>query len=283
MKPVPFDYVKPSSIDAACALLDEHPDAVPLAGGQSLLAMLNMRLVTPSHLIDIGGLSELNVIAVGDGWLRLGALVRHCDIANSEQVAAAAPLLAEAVAHIGYPAIRNRGTIGGSLALADPAAELPACVLALGGRLEVVSRDANRRVDATDFFLGPFETALRPGELLVAVQVPVRRPGDRSGFGELARRHGDYALAGLAAHGRFDGARAADLRLAFFGVGDRPVLARAAARALEGASFTGAAIRDAVAKLAEDIEPVGQPGCGKATKLHLAGVLATRVLRGMAP
>ena len=283
MKPVPFDYIKPASIDVACALLGEHPDAVPLAGGQSLVAMLNMRLVTPSLLIDIGGLSELNEIAVADGWLRLGALVRQCDIANAEPVAAAAPLLVEAVAHIGHPAIRNRGTIGGSLALADPAAELPACVLALGGRLEAVSRDGRRRVDAVDFFQGPFQTALRPGELLAAVEVTIRRPGDRSGFDELARRHGDYALAGLAAHGRFDGARVADLRLAFFGIADRPMLAPAAARALAGAPITAATIRDAVVKLAEDIEPVGQPGCGKATKLHLAGVLASRVLRRMAP
>lgn len=282
MKPAPFDYVRPSSIDEALAFLREHPDAVVLAGGQSLVPMLNMRLVAPTHVVDIGTLPGLREISVKDGRLRMGALLRHCDIAASQAIVEAAPLFKDAALHIGHPAIRNRGTIGGSLALADPAAELPACLLALGGRVEIEGPDGSRHVEAADFFTGAFETALRPGELLRAVEVPVLAPGYRSGFDELARRHGDYALAGLAAHGRIDAGRAFDLRLAFFAAGDRPVLAAAAAGKLEGEVLSAANIANAVSVLAEDIKPIGQPGCGAETKLHLCGVLTKRVLGRMA-
>ncbi len=283
LKPAPFDYVRPSSIDEALAFLREHPDAVVLAGGQSLVPMLNMRLVAPTHVVDIGTLPGLREISVKDGRLRMGALLRHCDIAASQAIVEAAPLFKDAALHIGHPAIRNRGTIGGSLALADPAAELPACLLALGGRVEIEGPDGSRQVEAADFFTGAFETALRPGELLRAVEVPVLAPGYRSGFDELARRHGDYALAGLAVHGRIDAGRAFDLRLAFFAAGDRPVLAAAAAGKLEGEVLSAANIANAVSVLAEDIEPIGQPGCGAETKLHLCGVLTKRVLGRMAP
>ena len=254
----------------ALAFRGEHQDAVVLAGGQSLVPMLNMRLVTPSHVVDIRALPGLREISVEAGWLRMGALVRHSDVAASPMIAGMAPLLQEAVLHIGHPAIRNRGTIGGSLALADPAAELPACVLALGGR--------TRYVEAADFFTGTFETALRPGELLRAVEVPVPTLGYRSAFDELARRHGDYALAGLAAHGRIDGGRVFDLRLAFFATSDRPVLAAAVAQKLEGADLSAAKIEGAVVALGDDIQTIGQPGCGAQTKLHHCRVLAKRVL-----
>jgi carbon-monoxide dehydrogenase medium subunit len=283
VKPAPFDYLKPSSVDEALALLDHHPDAVVLAGGQSLLPMLNMRLATPSHVVDIGGLADLKMISLDDGRLRLGALVRHCDLATSPVVAGAAALLRDAALHIGHPAIRNRGTIGGSLALADPAAELPACLLALGGRIEIVGPDGRRMVEAGDFFNGAFATALHPGELLCAVEVPVPGPAYHSRFSELARRHGDYALAGLAAHGRIEDGRVYDLRLAFFGAGDRPVLAATAARKLEGEALTEANIAAAAATLGEDIQALGQPGCGAETKLHHCGVLARRVLAQLAP
>jgi carbon-monoxide dehydrogenase medium subunit len=244
--------------------------------------MLNMRLVTPSHVVDIGALPGLKEVSVVDGWLRMGALLRHCDVATSPIIAEVAPLLGQAVLHIGHPAIRNRGTIGGSLAMADPAAELPACLLALGGRVEIVGPAGRRRVDGAQFFTGAYETALQPGELLSAVEVPVAAPGYRSGFGELARRHGDYALAGLAAHGRIDDGRVFDLRLAFFAAGDRPTLATAAAGRLEGKDLSAANIADAVAALGQDIQPVGQPGCGAETKLHHCGVLAKRVLGQLA-
>ncbi|MDE0729224.1 MAG: xanthine dehydrogenase family protein subunit M, partial [Alphaproteobacteria bacterium] len=253
-----------------------------LAGGQSLVPMLNMRLVTPSHVVDIRALPGLREISVEAGWLRMGAVVRHSDVAASPTIAGMAPLLQEAVLHIGHPAIRNRGTIGGSLALADPAAELPACVLALGGRIAIEARDGTRHVEAADFFTGTFETALRPGELLRAVEVPVPTLGYRSAFDELARRHGDYALAGLAAHGRIDGGRVFDLRLAFFAAGDKPALAVTAAQFLEGKTLSEANIDEAVALIGDDIHPIGQPGCGEQTKLHHCGVLAKRALSRMA-
>ena len=282
MKPAAFNYVRPASMDAALALLGEHTDAVVLAGGQSLLPMLNMRLLAPSHVVDITALPELTEVSVQDGRLRMGALLRHCELASSQLIAEAAPLLRDAAHHIGHPAIRNRGTIGGSLALADPAAELPACLLALGGRVEIVGVDGKREVEAADFFTGTFETALRPGEILRAVEVPVIDPGYRSDFSELARRHGDYALAGLAAHGRIDDGRVRDLRLAFFGASDKPVLASTAARKLEGAVLTEANIEAAAATLGDDFEAIGQPGCGAQTKLHHCGVLARRALSRLA-
>ncbi len=282
MKPAPFNYIKPSSIGDALAALGEHPEAVLLAGGQSLLPMLNMRLVAPSHVIDIGALPAMNEVSIADGWLRMGALLRHCDLAASPTVAEAAPLLQAAARHIGHPAIRNRGTIGGSLALADPAAELPACLLALGGRLVIEGLDGERVVEAAAFFTGTFETALRRDEILRAVEVPVLAPKYRSEFHELARRLGDYALVGLAAHGQIDNGGVHDLRLAFFAVGDKPALAVAAARSLEGKSLSEANIAAAVALLADDIHPIGQPGYGERTKLHHCGVLVKRALSRMA-
>ena len=278
MKPAAFDYVKPSSVDEALSLLGEHPDAVVLAGGQSLLPMLNMRLVAPSHVVDIAAIPDLKTISLQDGTLRIGALACHSDLASSPQILEAVPLLSEAVLHIGHPAIRNRGTIGGSLSLADPAAELPACLLALDGSVEIVGPDGSRVVPASNFFTGTFETALKPGELLSAVEIPVPADGYRSGFSELARRHGDYALAGLAAFGRVDGGSVHDLRLAFFAVGDRPMLATATAQKLEGQKLTPETIASAIGNLGKDIQVIGQPGCGVQTKLQHCGVLTRRVL-----
>lgn len=282
MKPAAFDYLRPTSVGEVLAVLDEHPDAVVLAGGQSLLPMLNMRLVAPSHVVDIGALPGMNEVSLQDGRLRMGALLRHCELATSPVIAQAAPLLRDAALHIGHPAIRNRGTIGGSLALADPAAELPACLLTLGGRVEIEGLEGSRFVEAGDFFLGTFETALGPGELLRAVEVPVQVSGYRSEISELARRHGDYALAGLAAHGRIDEGRIFDLRLAYFAAGDRPLLATGVAQKLDGEPLSEANIAAAVAALGEDIHPVGQAGCSAQTKLHHCGVLTKRLLSRMA-
>ena len=282
MKPTPFNYVRPFTIEDALAKLDEYPDAVILAGGQSLVAMLNMRLVAPSHVVDIGELSELKEVSVDGDWLRLGALVRHCDIVASQIISKAAPLLKEAALHIAHPAIRNRGTIGGSLALADPAAELPACLIALGGQLEIEGLNDTRNMDAADFFTGSFETELQRSEIIRTVKVPVLAPGYRTEFDELARRHGDYALAGLAALGRIDNGCVYDLRLAYFAAGEKPALAIAAARNLEGKELSEANIEEAVALIGNDILPVGQPGCSEQTKLHHCSVLAKRVLYRMA-
>lgn len=276
MKPAQFGYLRPADVDAAVAALAAHPDAAVLAGGQSLMAMLNMRLAAPSHLIDISRLGALRGASLSGDTLRLGALTRHADLIATADVAQAAPMLAKAARALAHPAIRNRGTIGGSLALADPAAELPACVLALDASIEAAGADGARRIAAADFFQGPFETALRPGELLTAIEIP--RPADDAvwSYDKLARRNGDYALAGLALTGRRAGDRLTDLRIAAFGVADRPVLCAGAARELASGDIDAA-----VAALAGDIAPVDQPGCSGATKLHLTGVLLRRAIAGL--
>ena len=230
MKPAPFAYAKAASLNEAIGLLGEKPDAKLLAGGQSLIATLNMRLSAPSLLVDINGLDELRGIRRKDGMIEIGAMTRHIEAERSKDIADHAPLIAKAMPHIGHPAIRNRGTIGGSIAFADPAAELPACLLALGGELVITGPQGSRDVKADDFFKGLFETALTPHDVLTAIRVPAADAGTRSGFAEFARRHGDYAMVGLAAAARADGKGLRDVRLAFFGVGATPVRARDAER-----------------------------------------------------
>jgi aerobic carbon-monoxide dehydrogenase medium subunit len=271
VKPAPFAYAKARSLDHAIALLDGTAEAKILAGGQSLMPALNMRLSAPSLLIDINGISELGLIAQRNGQLELGALVRHVEIENSPEVARLAPLLGKAVPHIAHPAIRNRGTIGGSIAFADPAAELPACLLALGGEIEIAGRAGKRSVAADAFFKGLFETALVPGEIITAIRIPAAQPQDQFGFAELARRLGDYALVGLAAATHRDGTRKA-IRLAYFGVGTTPVRARTAEAALADGNLDAA-----VAALAGDLEPSSDVHASAAAKQHLAGVLLRRV------
>src|SRR6185437_1655517 len=221
VKPAPFAYQKARSLDEAIALLAEK-DAKLLAGGQSLIATLNMRLSSPALLIDINGISGLDAIALKSGSVEIGALARHVQVERSEVVAKQAPLIARAMPHIGHPAIRNRGTLGGSIAFADPAAELPACLLALDGEIEATGPKGKRSIKAQDFFKGLFETALAPQEVLTGVRLPAATKNTRTGFAELARRHGDYAMVGLAASARADGKRLSDVRLAYFGVGDIP-------------------------------------------------------------
>jgi carbon-monoxide dehydrogenase medium subunit len=230
---------------------------------------LNMRLSAPPLLVDINGVSELARIAQPNGQIELGGLVRHAQAEHSQDVARLAPLLSKAIPHIAHPAIRNRGTIGGSIALADPAAELPACLLALGGEIEIAGRAGRRTVAADTFFKGLFETALAPGEIISAIRIPVAQPRDRFGFAELARRHGDYALVGLAAAAR---AEPPAIRLAYFGVGTTPVRARTAETALAGGDLDAA-----VAALAGDLEPNGDVHASAAAKRHLAAVLLRRV------
>jgi len=263
MKAAPFAYAKPSSVVETLDLLERHGDSARvLAGGQSLIPSLNMRLSSPALLVDIGALAELRTIAVKDGRLSIGALVTHAALERSPEVARHVPLLAEAVPHVAHAAIRNRGTLGGSLALADPAAEYPACALALDAQLVVRSSKGERRVRAQDFFRGLFETDLRRGEILVAAEFPLAKPGDRSAFLELARRHGDYAIVGLAAF------RGAETRLAFLNVGPTAVLARGAA--------SKKTLAEAKAALKSDLSPTPDLYNSAATKLHLAGVLLER-------
>jgi aerobic carbon-monoxide dehydrogenase medium subunit len=283
VKPAPFAYVKAASLDQVFDLLMQHGDeARLLAGGQSLVAALNLRLSMPALLIDINGLDELAGIALDDGGLRMGALTRQRTVEDSDEVARHAPLLKMAMPHIGHPAIRNRGTIGGSIALADPAAELPACAVALGAQIELRGSEGRRTVEADRFFRGLYETDLSPGEVVTAVTIPKRAPGYRSAIAELARRHGDYAMVGLAAHARVDGRTLGDARLVFFGVSAKPVLAQAASAAIDGSEVDDASVAAAQKALAGDLQPIGDLHASAATKLHLAGVLTARVLRQLA-
>ena len=275
MKPAPFGFAKARSVDEAIALLSTHADARLLAGGQSLIATLNMRLSAPKLLIDINAIDDLKRIAIKDGMVEIGALVRHAQAERSAEIARHAPLVALALPHIAHPAIRNRGTIGGSIAFADPAAELPACLLALGGEAVIANATGRRKVAADAFFTGLFETALGFGDILTAVRVPAAKPESRYGFAELARRHGDYAMVGLAAAARAEGQSLKDVRLAFFGVDATPVRAHAAEDAIEHGE-------DAAAALADDLDPQGDVQASGAAKKHLAGVLLRRVTAQLA-
>jgi carbon-monoxide dehydrogenase medium subunit len=204
LKPAPFAYAKARSVAHAIELL-ANDDARLLAGGQSLIATLNMRLSEPALLVDINAIGGLDRIVLKNAHVEIGALVRHAQAERSTEIARAAPLIALALPHIGHPAIRNRGTVGGSLAFADPAAELPACVVALDGEIEIVGPQGQLTVKADDFFKRLFETALTPRDVLTAIRVPAAGADTRVGFAEFARRHGDYAMVGLAACARADG------------------------------------------------------------------------------
>jgi len=278
MKAPRFAYARPASVAEALALLDKHKDdARVLAGGQSLVPMLNFRVAAPKVLIDINRIAALSGIKVTKSQVRIAALVRHVELERSAEIAKHLPLVASAMPHIAHPAIRNRGTFGGSCALADPAAELPACAIALGATFVVAGKKGERRIAAEDFFKGLYATALKTGELLVAAEFPLPKAGYASAFGELARRHGDYAMVGAAVHGSTQGGRFSDMRVVFFGVGDRPQRAASFERALEGQPASAKAIDGALAKI--DLEARADLHASAATKLHLAKVLAGRVLK----
>ncbi len=279
MKAPRFAYARPASVAEALALLAEHKgDARVLAGGQSLVPMMNFRLAAPKVLVDINRIAGLTGIKVSKNHLHIGALTRQVELERSADIARHLPLIAAAMPHIAPPAIRNRGTFGGSCALGDPAAELPACALALGATFVVAGKKGERRIAAEDFFKGLYATALKAGELIVAAEFPLPKPGYASAFGELARRHGDYAMVGIAAHGSRKGGKFSDMRVAFFGVGDRPQRATGLEKALEGRSD----VDGALARLDADLAPRGDLHASAAMKLHLAKVLAGRVLRELA-
>jgi aerobic carbon-monoxide dehydrogenase medium subunit len=257
LKAPSFAYAKPRTLAEALELLARHGEGARiLAGGQSLIPTLNMRLSSPEILIDITGLPGLNEIKSNGKSVKIGALVTHAQIEKSAEIRKHVPLLAQAVPHIAHAAIRNRGTLGGSLALADPAAEYPACAVALDAVFTISSPKGERRVKATEFFKGLFETDLKPGEILTAAEFPA---GGKSAFLELTRRHGDYAIIGLAAH---------DSRFVFFNAGPIPMLARNASKEKT--------IDRAKEALKKDLNPPADLYNTSATKLHLAGVLLER-------
>jgi carbon-monoxide dehydrogenase medium subunit len=279
MKPAPFDYHRPASLAETFALLERYgDDGRILAGGQSLVPALNMRLATPRAIIDINRLPGLDEIRATPEGLVVGALVRHETLETSPVVREQAPLLALAAPHVGHAAIRTRGTLGGSLALADPAAELPACAVALDALIRVEGRRGRREVPAERFFRGVYTTVLEPGEIVVEALLPRAAPGWRVGFEEVARRHGDFALAGLAARARVERGTLADSRFVFFGVGGAPVRARRAEDALAGRRPDADALAAARRALDADLDPPGDLHGSPALRRHLAGVLLGRVV-----
>jgi carbon-monoxide dehydrogenase medium subunit len=280
MKPAPFEYHRPASLAETFDLLDRYgDDGRLLAGGQSLVPALNLRLATPRAVIDINRIPDLDGIRVTGEGLVIGALVRQEALERSPLVREHAPLIAAAVPHVGHSAIRARGTIGGSLALADPAAELPACAVALGATIRAGRRGGSRDIAADDFFRGIYTTALAPGEIVTEILLPRPAAGWRWGFEELARRHGDFALAGLAAGARVAGPGVvAEARLVFFGVGPRPVRARRAEAALAGRRADAEALAAAGRALDGDLDPPGDVHGSPALRLHLARVLLSRVV-----
>jgi aerobic carbon-monoxide dehydrogenase medium subunit len=276
MKASAFSYARATSVANALELLAAYGDkAKVLSGGQSLMPAMNLRLISPELIVDIGEIAELRGIAVRGGVLSIGALTRHVDLLKSPEIAAHAPLLTEAVAHVAHPAIRNRGTLGGSLAHADPASELPASMVALNATIVIRGQTGERRIAAGDFFTGIYETALSAQELLIAVEVPVAQKKSAYFFHEFARRRGDYAIAGLAAQAIVQGGLFTDLRMAYFAVGDRPILVKAAGK-LVNIGVTPAVLAEASATLGEELDPQGDQQASAAMRRHLAKILLAR-------
>jgi len=280
-----FDYAKPASLAEAFDLLERHGDeAKLLAGGQTLMATLNMRLSQPGILIDITGLANLAALSgirAEAGRVSVGALTTHRQIERSELIAQQVTMLAQAVPHIAHIAIRNVGTFGGSIAFADPAAEYPVCAVALNADIVLVSRQGERRVPARQFFKALYETDLKPGEMVARAEFAAQPPGYRSVFMELARRHGDYAIVGVAAHAKVTGNLLSDVSLAYLGMGGIPMLARKAMAALEGKAYAPDTVAAAQAALAGELDPSDDLYSTTATKLHLARVLTGRALAAL--
>jgi carbon-monoxide dehydrogenase medium subunit len=281
MKASAFSYARATSVANALELLVAYGDkAKVLSGGQSLIPAMNLRLISPELIVDISEITELRGIAVRGGVIRIGALTRHVDLLRSPEIAAYAPLLTEAIAHVGHPAIRNRGTLGGSLAHADPASELPACMVALNAAIVVRGQTGERRIAARDFFTGIYETALLAQELVIAVELPIVQKNSVHFFHEFARRHGDFAIAGLAAQAIVRGGLFTDLCAAFFAVGDRPILARAATK-LINVGVTPTVLAEASAKLGEELDPQEDQQASAAMRRHLAKILLARCVSAL--
>ena len=256
MKPAPFNYIVPTSIDEALALLEEHaPDARLLAGGQSLVPMMNFRLSQPSHLIDLNCIPDLAFIHDNKDHISIGAMTRERTIEESSLVRSSIPLLYEATRHIAHLPIRSRGTIGGSISNADPAAEYPAALLTLDGEMLVRSKQEKRRIKASDFFKGIMDTAIEPNELLVEIIVPKAPPGTGFAFVEISRRHGDYALAGIAAQMTLSGKTVKNLRLAACGVGPCPIRLNDAEKQIFDDGLTEESIQSAARAAALEVDP----------------------------
>ncbi len=280
MKPAPFKYFAPTTIDAALALLAEHGDAAKvLAGGQSLTPMMNFRLVTPSILIDLNRIAELAYIRERDGSLAIGAMTRQRAVERDLLIVQRAPLVAETMPFIAHLQIRNRGTFGGCLAHADPAAYLPAVAMATNAKLKVKSAKSERWVEARDFFTGLFSTVLQPDELLVEIVIPPMPARTGYAFQEMSRRHGDYALAGVACAVTLDEHGAcADARIVLLGLGVQPIDAHGATKQLIGSKPDAEAIRAAAEAVDAEIDPSSDIHASAQFRQHLAKVLTRRAV-----
>lgn len=277
MKPAPFEYLAPASVDEAVGQLAQHGGAARvLAGGQSLVRLMNTRVETPSVIVDINRIPGLDAISADGGTVTIGALARQHAVQTSDVIATHAPLLAEAGHEVGHASVRERGTFVGSIAFADPAAELPTALVALDG--EVVARGAKgeRAIPASEFFTGPWRNALADDELAVAVRVPATAGG--SAFVEATRRHGELPMCGVATVVEVRDGTIASARIALGGVGDRPVRASRAEQSLVGQKPTAEAIAAAADQAANEIDPPGDSHAGADFRRHLAGVLTRRSL-----
>lgn len=280
MKAPPFAYVRARGLADVFEQLAQHGDnAKILAGGQSLMPALNMRLAAPEVLIDISRLHEYAGICIKNDHVHIGALTTHAAITESADIRRHLPLLADAAPHIAHPAIRNAGTFGGSLALADPAAEWPACCVALSAKIVLASASGVRRVTAGDFFQGLYVTAMQPGEVLTEVVIPIPGANTRHAFLELARRRGDYAIVGVAALATIDQGAITNLRLIYLGAGDTPRLAEKTSQVFSSQKFSEHTLDEAKHTLARELDPSPDLYHTAATKLHLAQVLTARVIK----
>lgn len=282
MKSPDFEYARPGTLEEAIALLsDDNSDALPLAGGQSLMAMMNLRVAGPDRLVDLSDLTDLSGIEESGDIIRIGAMTRHVELEESSLVAKHLPLIATAIKEVAHVAIRNRGTIGGSLALADPAAELPACCVAYNATIVTQGEEGEKRVPADGFFTGVFETTLGEGQLIKAIEFEKRSgAGNYYAFAELARRKGDYAMVGVAIS-TSGMQHLENSRIVLFGVSDRPERAGTAEKLIDGSPIAiPEDIREkAAASAAEGIEFAGDLHASAETKAHLSAVLVERALK----
>ncbi len=278
MKAPDFSYEKPNSIPGILSLLEKDElECQLLAGGQSLMPMMNFRMATPKTIVDISGVSELSLITNTPKAIEIGAMVRYCELQDSDVIQKFCPLITKVIPHIAHPAIRNRGTIGGSIGLSDPAAELPAVLLALDGKVEVSSNKGIREEPANKFFKGVYETACSSNELITKIILPKALPKQKFGFYEIARRHGDYAMAGVCI------AQDQDLtvRVAFFGVAEKALRIPSIEKVLSGNSNFSQSIIENAQNAVEDIQFEGDMNAGPEVKKHLAKVVLERALEGI--
>ena len=269
MKPAPFAYHRPDSLAEALEVLAGEPEAKVLAGGQSLLPLLSMRLASPAALVDIGRLGGLDRVEVTPEGVRVGALVRHTDLLADERVRRVQPLVPLALAHVAHPTIRNRGTTVGSVAHADPAAEMPAVLRLLGGSVEAASRAGTRTVPAEELFVGPLESSLRPDEVATSAFFPALPPGAGVAFAEVSRRSGDYALVGVAALVRVAGEKAVEARAGYLSAAEVPTVV----------DLTGVPVEQAGDVALGSLDPADDVHATAAYRAQLVRVLTARVLR----